>query len=202
MDGVKSDIALPSIADALDIGEAFLDHCLVHDRIRRAPDFKVENEQALFIPRLKELSQERINTCQDFGYVIQDVLKAKKRMDANKLTVNKAAREKELAESDEQQKTRNAERRERFAKMSEQDKLNLTFYKITLDDLDGGVALKPYDPVKDAQSYMRRAKDETADLDQTPEWPSGLDPVKRESLSVITDLVKLTENARMAGILK
>jgi hypothetical protein len=29
-----------------------------------------------------------------------------------------------------------------------------------------------------------------------------LDPVKRESLSVLDDLVDLTENARMAGLLK
>ena len=49
---------------------------------------------------------------------------------------------------------------------------------------------------------MRRAKDETEDLDQTPKWPTGIDPVKRESIAVLTDLVKLTENARLAGILK
>jgi carboxyl-terminal processing protease len=49
---------------------------------------------------------------------------------------------------------------------------------------------------------MRRAKDETADLDETPKWPTGLDPVKRESISVLKDLVDTTENARLAGLLK
>jgi carboxyl-terminal processing protease len=47
---------------------------------------------------------------------------------------------------------------------------------------------------------MRRAKDETDDLDDTPLWPSGLDPVKRESLHVLADLVELTQAARTAGI--
>ncbi|MCX6865589.1 MAG: S41 family peptidase [Verrucomicrobia bacterium] len=40
MDGVKSDVVVPSLMDALEVGEAFLDHPLPHDRIRRAPDFE------------------------------------------------------------------------------------------------------------------------------------------------------------------
>lgn len=202
MEGVKADIALPSIADALDIGEAYLDHCLPHDRIRRAPDFKPEGPQGLFIPHLKELSSARIQACQDFGYVIEDILKTKQRVEANQLSLNKAAREKELTESDVMQKSRNAERIDRFAKMSEQDKSRLKFFKLTLDDLDSKSPLKPFDPSMESDSYMRRAKNETADLDQTPKWPSGLDPVKRESLMVLRDLVNLSESARMAGIIK
>ena len=95
---------------------------LPHDRIRRAADFKPLDAQALFIPRLKELSQERVNACKDFSYVIQDVMKTKDRLKANTLVLNKAAREKELAESDAQQKERNTERRTRFAKMAKEDK--------------------------------------------------------------------------------
>ena len=44
--------------------------------------------------------------------------------------------------------------------------------------------------------------DETEDLDETPKWPTGLDPVKREALTIMKDLVDLTENARLAGLLK
>src|SRR5688572_30471740 len=39
MDGVAANVVLPSMADALDIGEAFLDHPLPHDRIRPAGEF-------------------------------------------------------------------------------------------------------------------------------------------------------------------
>ena len=202
MDGVAANVVIPSMADALDMGEEFLDHPLPHDRIRPAGDFKPLDPQALFIPRLKELSQERLNTDKDFSYVIQDIMKAKERLKANQVSLNKATREKELGESDVLQKERNSERRARFAKVAEADKKALSFYKITLEDLEKSVELKPYNPADESGQYMRRAKDETAELDQTPKWPTGLDPVKRESLAVVKDLVELTENARLAGILK
>jgi carboxyl-terminal processing protease len=202
MDGVVSDVVLPSLMDALEMGEAFLDHPLPHDRIRQAADFKPLDAQALFIPRLKELSQERLNASKDFSYVIQDIMKTKDRLKANKLSLSKTAREKELAESDAQQKERNTERRARFEKMSKEDKENFKFYKITLEDLEKGADLKPYDPSDESGGYMRRAKDETDDLDETPTWPTGLNPVKRESLMVLRDLVDLSENARMAGLIK
>ncbi|MEO7101463.1 MAG: carboxy terminal-processing peptidase [Luteolibacter sp.] len=202
MDGVVSDLKVPSLMDAMEVGEEFLDHPLPHDRIRPAADFKPLDAQALFIPRLKELSQERLNSSKDFSYVIQDVMKAKDRLKNNRLSLNKGTREKELAESDTLQKERNAERRDRFAKTSEEDKKNLKFLKVTLEELEKGADLKVYDPADESGGYMRRAKDEAADLDETPKWPTGLDPVKRESLSVLKDLVDLTENARLAGMLK
>lgn len=202
MDGVKSDLTLPSMMDALEVGEGFLDHSLPHDRIRNAPGFKPADVQNLFIPRLKELSQKRVGSSKDFTYIIEDVMKAKDRIKSNTLSLNKANRQKELAESDAQQKARNTERRARFAGMEKEDKGNLKFFKITLEDLEKGADLRPYDPADESGEYMRRAKDEAEDLDETPKWPTGLDPVKRESLSVLRDLVDLTENARMAGVIK
>jgi len=202
MDGVSADVVIPSLADAMEVGEEFLDHPLPHDRIRPAGDFTPFDQEDLFIPRLKELSQVRLNACKDFSYVIQDVIKSKDRLKKNQLSLNKAYREKELAESDVRQKERNKERRLRFTKMSEEDSKSLNFYKLTLDDLEKGVDLKAYNPADDAGEYMRRAKDETEDLDETPKWPTGLDPVKREALMVLKDLVDLTDNARLAGLLK
>jgi hypothetical protein len=49
---------------------------------------------------------------------------------------------------------------------------------------------------------MRRAVDETAGLDDTPDWPSGMNPEKREAIQVMKDLISLTDKAKMAGILK
>lgn len=202
MDGVVPSLVIPSLTDALDVGEAYLNHPLPHDRIRPASGYKPLDQQALFIPRLKELSQERLKESKDFSYIIQDVMKAKERIKLNQLSINKAEREKELAESDALQKERNAERRDRFAKMTLADQKSLSFYKVTLDDLDAGAGIRPYNPADESGEYMRRAKDETADLDETPKWPTGLDPLKRESLYVLKDLVDLTENARLAGLLK
>jgi len=202
MDGVVPQIVVPSVSDAMDVGEQFLDHALEHVRIRPAANFKPLDAQGLFIPRLQELSLERRKDNKDFTYIVEDVFKAKKRFDANVISLNKATREKELTESDLLQKQRNLERRTRFTKMAEQDKKSMIFYKITLEDLEKGADLKPYNPADENASFMRRAKDETEDLDQTPKWPTGLDPLKRESLAVLRDLAELTENARLAGMLK
>jgi carboxyl-terminal processing protease len=202
MDGVVPNLVIPSITDALDMGEAFLNHPLPHDRIRPASGYKPLDPQALFIPSLKELSDNRIKVSKDFSYVIEDVMKAKDRIKANRLSVNKGEREKELADSDALQKERNAERRIRFAKMVDEDKKSLKFYKLTLDDLESGGAVRPYDPSEENAEFMRRAKDETDDLDETPKWPTGLDPLKRESLYVLRDLVEFTEKAKLDGALK
>ncbi|MGL4401276.1 MAG: carboxy terminal-processing peptidase [Luteolibacter sp.] len=202
MDGVVADVVVPSLTDALEVGEAYMDHPLPHDRIRPASGFAALDPEALFIPRLKELSQERINSSKDFAYVIQDVMKTKNRLKENQLSLNKSEREMDLSESDTLQKQRNAERRVRFSKISEEDKTSLKFYKLTLEDLETGADLRLYNPAEDTGDYMRRAKDETDDLDETPKWPTGLDPVKRESLAVLKDLIDLTENARLAGLLR
>ncbi len=199
--GVEPHVKLPSLTDALEVGEAFLDHPLEYDRIRVAPDFAPLKKEDLFLPRLMELSTERIKDSKDFSYVIEDVTKTKARIRENKVSLNLAERKKELEDIEAQQRDRNVERRTRFAEAEKKDKEILTFYKLTLDDVEKGGDLRAFDPSKENEEFMRRAKDETAELDDTPKWPSGLDPYKREGLSILGDLVKITRNARMAGML-
>ncbi len=202
MEGVVPNIVIPSIMDALEVGEAHMENALPHDRIRPAADFHPEDKRALFLPRLKELSQERIEKSQDFKYVIQDIFKAKDRIKKNQISLNIAERKRELAESEEQRKVRNIERRERFEKIAKEDVKNFKFYKVNLDIIDAAAPIKAYDPSAENGDFMRRAVDDTAGLDDTPEWPSGLNPEKREAIHVIKDLISLTDNAKMAGILK
>jgi carboxyl-terminal processing protease len=197
--GVEPDIKLPSVTDALEIGEAWLDHALPHDRIRPAPDFRPFDKAGLFLPALAERSEARIQASKDFSYVLEDVARTKKRIVENKISLERSARELELKESEERRKARNVERRERFAKIEAADAEMYTFYRLTLDDLETE-NLPEVDLEKDREAFMRRAKNETDDLDDTPLWPSGLDAVKREGLHVLADLVELTEAARTAGI--
>ena len=202
MDGVVPSIVIPSIMDALEVGEAHMDNALPHDRIRPAADFHPEDKRALFLPRLKELSQERIEKCQDFKYVIQDIFKTKDRIKKNQISLNIAERKRELAESEEQRKVRNIERRERFEKIAKEDVKNFKFYKVNLDTINTATPIKAYDPSAENGDFMRRAVDETAGLDDTPDWPSGMNPEKREAIQVMKDLISLTDKAKMAGILK
>ncbi len=201
MDGVVPDIILPSITDALDVGEAFLENALPHDRIQPAANFRARDAQTLFLPELVERSSERISKSKDFAYVTQDIEKARERMKANVVSLNKAEREKELIESDRLTKKRNLERRERFQKIAAKDKERFTFYKVKLEDLEDGTELNAYDPTQDEGDYMRRAIDDTANLDETPKWPSKLEAKKREAISILGDLIDLTETAKVVGIL-
>lgn len=202
MEGVVPHVVLPSLTDAVEMGEAYLNNALPHDRIRPAPDFRPLDTQALFIPRLKELSQERVKASKDYAYIVEDVIKAKERIQKNQISLDKEARRDELAKNDLDLKARNAERRQRFVQMSEADQKDFKFFRVTLDDIEKGVGIHPFDPAAENEEYMKRAKDETADLDDTPKWPTGLDPVKRESIHVAKDLIDLTETAKMAGLLK
>ena len=197
--GVIPDVVLPSLTDALEVGESFLDHALQWDTTRRAPDFNPLKEADLFLPRLRELSAARIAASKDFGYVIEDVTKAKARIRENRISLNLAERKKELEEIETQQQQRNAERRERFATIQKKDQADLTFYKLTLDDVEKGGDIVKFDPTAENQGYMKKAKDETAELDDTPSWPSALDPHKREGLKILGDLVETTNKARVAG---
>jgi len=201
-EGVVSDIALPSVLDALEIGEAHLENALSHDRIRRAPDFKPMDPQQLFLPKLKEASAKRVAASKDFAYTIEDVLETRERTKRNELSLNIKQRRELLQNTENKHKTRNAERKKRFADIMEADRNSLTFYKLSLDDVENNTPIKPVDPNSDDPDYMRRAKTETEELDDTPRWPSGLDPVKREALHVLKDLVGFTESARMAGLIK
>jgi carboxyl-terminal processing protease len=199
---VASDIVLPSIFDALEIGEEHLDHVLPFDRIRQAADFQPLAKENLFLPRLKELSDARVSKDQDMIYNRKDAEELKTRIKENQLSLKKDVRDKEITQAEIDRKARNAERKERFAQIEKIDKESMKFFKLTLDDVAKNRGPKAYEPSAENQDYMRRAKNDTEDLDDTPKWPSGMDLVKREGVAILADLVKVTEEARVAGLLK
>ena len=198
--GVEPDIVLPSLTDALEIGEAYLKHPLDHDLIREAPNFKPLERDDLFIPMLKERNEARVKKARDFQYIVDDVDRTKQRIAANAISINRVKREAELSDSEKRRKNRNAERRERFAEMEANDRERFKFFRLTLDNLKADT-LPEVDREKDAEAFMRRAKDKEDDLDDTPLWPSGLDPVKREALSIVGDLVDQLDKASTVGVL-
>ena len=200
--GVVPDIILPSLSDAMEIGEGYLDHALDHDIIRPAPDFEPLEKKNLFIPRLKQQSSERIKKSKDFAYIMEDVMKERNRRRENSVSLKIDTRRGELADADERQHQRNAERRKRFAKVAEADQKEKKFFRLSLEQVEKEEPLKEVDPSQEAQDYMRRAENKTEQLDDTPDWPSNLDPFEREGLSILGDLVEITRDARMAGMLK
>ena len=199
LEGVVPDIILPSLTDALEIGEEFQDHALPHDMIAPARGFNPLDRNSLFIDNIKEKSKKRVSASVDFGYIWKDIERTKKRIAKNMVSLNRATREQELTESTRRRDTRNEERRKRFAAIESNDAKTMKFFRLTLDDLESE-DLEEVDRQRDAEANMRVAKDKVADLDDTPKWPSGLDVVKRESIDILSDLIQLTEEATIAKI--
>ena len=199
LEGVIPDIILPSLTDALEIGEKYQDHALPHDMIAPAQGFNPMNRDNLFLDKIEARSQARVDECVDFTYTEEDIERTKKRIDENKVSLNRAVRQKELDESEQRRDTRNQERRERFAEVEKEDAKNMSFFRLTLDDIDRD-SLEEVDRQRDAEANMRVAKDKVADLDDTPDWPSGLDAVKRESIQILADLIEYTEEEGIAQV--
>ena len=195
--GVESDIVLPSMLDAYEVGEAYLDHALPHDVIPKAPGYEQLDRDNLFVADIKKRSFDRIEKSMDFKYIQEDAGRLIKRREDNVLSLNKEIRKKELADNEERRELRNAERRDRFAKVADEDAETFRFFRLSLEDLELD-ELVEIDREQDKESYMRKAKDGVADLDDTPEWPSSLDPVKREGIHILADLVEATNEARVA----
>ena len=201
LEGVIPDIILPSVRDALEVGEKYAKHALPYDNIRRAPEFEPLDRQGLFVPMLKAKSEARIQENQDFKYVVEDTKRLEQRLEANTISLNIEKRRQEIKEADQRRKDRNAERIKRFAQLAEKDHQEFKIYRLTLDDVNAQ-ELPEVNLEEDNERHMRRAKDEIADLDDTPEWPSGLDATKREGLSVLRDLTRAVQAAKIAGAIK
>jgi len=199
--GVESDIVLPSIFEGLDIGEKHLNYALPHDEVASADGFTFLPKEGLFLEELAKRSHERVMKSKDYAYILEDLERAKAEIEKNELSLNKKARQTEILENDMRTKMRNKERLERFSSIMAEDKRSFKFYRLTLDDLVKGSKVA-IDPTVDEDDYMLRAKSETADLDTTPEWPSRLDPTKREGLAILSDLVALSQEARRAETVK
>ncbi|OYT97753.1 MAG: tail-specific protease [Pseudomonas sp. PGPPP3] len=199
LEGVASDIVLPGPADSMEFGEKFLDHAFPHDAIKPAPGFCPMDQKQLFLPQLKEFSAKRVQADKDFNYYAEDAKRSEELRKKNSVSLNLDERRKELSELDARLSQRNAERRERFKMLEAEDAKNVKLSKITLADLAAGAPFHAFDPTKETADYLRRAKDPIAELNDTPEWPSGLDPIKREGFKVLMDLVDLTNGKTVAG---
>ncbi|WP_169334373.1 carboxy terminal-processing peptidase [Rubritalea marina] len=194
--GVEADIVLPNMMDAVEVGEKYLYYALAYDMIEKAKGYNALDRASLFVSELKGRSLKRVSESNDFKYLEEDVRRAKERIDKNELSLNIVNRKLELEEVEQRTKELNKERLVRFAEVQKADRESMTFYRAHLDDLkkDG---LPKFDPSSDEDDYMEMAVDEIEELDITPEWPSGLDLVKREGVAILGDLIELSEAAKV-----
>ena len=73
--------------------------------------------------------------------------------------------------------------------MAEEDAANLRVLRLKLDDVNA--AELPVVTKKEDDSYMEEVKDPEEELEEEVEYPSTLDPILRESLHIVTDMIDL-----------
>jgi hypothetical protein len=158
-------------------------------------------EKPLHVDELRKKSESRIPLTAEFKYVLEDLEIIRKRTQENRLSLNESERQRQLDEDKSRREKRDAERK-MLAKEKEP-----RAYKITLDNVDKkGLAAITFVEPKPAKDSSTAIEDEdTPDASSEPQAdkdgrtifkapPIRLDPVKHETLNILTDLVELTKS--------
>ena len=109
LEGVKSDVELPSITTHLPIGESDLDHAITFDRVPRA-DFRPTNQVTeAIVTKLRDSSSRRVATVKEFEKLSTDIARYERRKDEKTISLAESEFEKQwnegkAAEDEEEKK--------------------------------------------------------------------------------------------------
>lgn len=106
--GVVPDIILPSLNNALEVGESSLDNPLPWDTIRSA-SYEKMNRVSPYVSELKRRSDTRIGIDRDFAYLRSEIDRYKQAIAEKSVSLNEAQRVKEKNEADARSKARKKE---------------------------------------------------------------------------------------------
>jgi carboxyl-terminal processing protease len=179
--GVAADIALPSLSDAADVGEAELKDPLPWDRVPPS-DFAREDHVSAFRPELQAQSAARVAGDKDFAYLGEDIAQFKKSIAAKTVDLNEADRRQEKEEAKAREEVRKQERAARKESPP-------TTYDITLKN-----AGAPGLPAPETAIGPPVAKLAESPADEPEEAGAGVpqsDPVLRESERILADYVSM-----------
>lgn len=187
--GVESDIVLPMSTAALPIGEGEQDYAMPYDEIAPAGRYVKNVRIARILPELRRLSAARVAADKDLQYSKWFIEYRRRMTEQNTDSLNKETRRAEDAQLRDIQRAYNEERKARYVGMAEQDAKNFTIYRLTLDDVNSEQL--PIASKDDDEKYMESAEDPEEALEDDVDYPSNLDPILRESLYIVRDMMEL-----------
>jgi carboxyl-terminal processing protease len=192
--GVIPDIHLPSITEVMEIGELSMSHSLPYDEIE-SQSFALFQKTPLPSEELIRRSKARVAADPDFAWVREEISRFKERKEQNALSLNKAARLKEIQEQETKSKARTDEIKVRYAKVREAEKGLFSIYSLTLDDLNQE-KLRLLSEISDQElsGMMTGVSKERSAEEKALEPPHAMNFVKREALTVLADLIDLIRN--------
>jgi len=188
--GVEPEIVLPSLNDALDIGEGALDHPLAYEVIE-AQDYDLVHPDGFPIIPLQANVDKRIAANAEFQYILEDIKRAEKRIEENVVSLNRAEREAEAKDLKALQDKRKAERIKRFAEIREKEKGLFTVYGLTQDNVHDEKLTLRSDLTQEQLSGMTAAKEEEDPETKALQYPHLFDPLKRETLEILKDYIRI-----------
>lgn len=203
LQGVVSDIVLPSLTDLPEFGEGALKNCLPYDEVPKAKYTKWSSP--LFIDELKRRSEARVQGDPEFHYVMEDMERMRKKIDENRISLNEETRRAELNEDKLRKETRT---KERLARHTD----DLKMFRLTLDTVDKPNLQMITFPGKIAANKpggLKVAPEAAADSDSDgpglatsddASKTAAVDPERDESLNILADLVSLSHGPTTASV--
>ncbi|MEY2559737.1 MAG: carboxyl-terminal processing protease [Verrucomicrobiota bacterium] len=199
--GVASDIVLPTLSDLPEFGEGALKNCLPYDEVPKARFTKWSDGRGLFVDELKRRSEARVQSNPEFGYVMEDMGRLRKRLDENRISLNEDIRKSELSEDKLRKETRS---KERLARQGE----DMQMIRLTLDNVDkpnlqpiifpGKLAANKKGGPKTSPEAATDADSDTVTSDDGTKEPA-IDPERDETLNILKDLVDLNRGPTTAS---
>ncbi len=108
--GVVPDIKLPSAIDPHDFGESSEPSALPWDQIR-STKYKLYSDLDKYIPELRKMHEDRMDTSTEFDNVLEDIREYKESKNEKYVSLNEAVRKKEKEEDENKRFQRENERR-------------------------------------------------------------------------------------------
>ncbi|MFN2507278.1 MAG: carboxy terminal-processing peptidase [Chthoniobacterales bacterium] len=191
LNGVASDIVVPSLTDLPEFGEGSLKNFLPYDEVPKARYTKWAEPPQVFLEELKRRSADRVKENPEFHYVMEDMERLRRRLDENRISLNEDVRRAELTEDKLRKETR---AKDRLARQGDESRI----YRVTLDTVDKPNLQLITFPGKIAATDKKVAPEAASDADSDLLDGGGdgtkepaLDPVRDEALNILGDLVNL-----------
>ena len=192
--GVESNIVLPSQTDYAEIGEGSLHNRLEYDEVPPLKIPPVASPVALFLDELRLQSKARVATDPEFLYVSEDMRRRRDRIEKNRISLNEKVRRQELADDKKREEERKAERIRRGSLV------NAQVWQLTLDDARNNrqkLESVAYERERE-KHYAEDPEEARAEKKEAPKPPEP-DPIRNESLRILSDLVSLVRQNKTAS---
>ena len=173
LEGVKSDVVLPSLTTHLPVGEGDLDHAIPFDKVPAAAYQSTAKVSDAIVDQLRRRSAERVRTDEKFAELAADVARYKKRKDEKTVSLVESEFERQwnegkAAEDEEEKKLEEMEAQKR--PVVRRDYYLDEALDVTIDYLQllAGTALQPVVVQRTAEAKPAAAADARAQVPAIP----------------------------------